>query len=148
MKRNWNTLIWVGFAIVLVGLLSYIPLFARFPITRDFPWVNLLLLAAGLTTLAAGLVRAFRKPDRYRGKVFGTILAVLGAAGTAFFCWGLLYEARQLPSSASAPRLGQRAPDFTLPDQDGHPVALSDRLASSGDKPAGGALLIFYRGYW
>jgi len=38
---------------------------------------------------------------------------------------------------------GTPAPDFTLRDQDGNPVALADLL--SGSKAA---LLIFYRGYW
>jgi hypothetical protein len=155
MKRSWNKLIWVGFLLVLAGLLSYIPLFVRFPITRDFPWVNLLMLAVGLAMLGAGLARAFRKPQVYRGRVFGTIFAVLAVAGSALFCWGVLYAARDLPGSAAAPRVGQQAPDFTLPDQDGRPVALRDLLAASSDKPGGGGrgggggvLLIFYRGYW
>jgi peroxiredoxin len=37
--------------------------------------------------------------------------------------------------------LGAQAPDFTLPDQNNHPVALS---AARGHK----AVLVFYRGYW
>jgi peroxiredoxin len=71
--------------------------------------------------------------------------------GSALFCWGVLYVARQLPSSASAPRVGQRAPEFTLPDQDGNSVALADLIASHAATPGGGgggALLIFYRGSW
>ena len=155
MKRSWNGWLWLGFLLVLAGMFSYIPFFALFPVTRDFPWANLLLLAAGLTLLAVGLVRAFGKPQLYRGRIFGTAMAVLSVAGTGLFCWGLLYEVRQLPASASAPRVGQKAPDFTLPDQDGKPVALADLLASpttatTGATAAkrGGALLIFYRGHW
>jgi hypothetical protein len=60
---------WVGFLIVVAGLLSFVPVFAQFPATRDFPWVNLLLFAAGLALLGLGLVRAYRHPDRYRGRV-------------------------------------------------------------------------------
>ena len=60
------------------SMFSYISLFARFPLTRDFPWVNLLLLAAGLALLGAGVVRAFRKPQLYRGRIFGSALALLG----------------------------------------------------------------------
>ena len=155
MKRSWNGWLWLGFLLVLAGLLSYIPFFALFPITRDFPWVNLLLLAAGLALLAVGLVRAFGKPRLYHGGIFGTAMAVLSVAGAGLFCWGLLYEVRQLPASASAPRVGQKAPDFTLPDQDGKPLALADLLASPTTATTeatagkrGGALLIFYRGHW
>ena len=39
-------------------------------------------------------------------------------------------------------RIGQRFPDFELPDQDGHPVKLS---ALVGKFPF---ILSFYRGYW
>lgn len=155
MKRSWNAWLWLGFLVVWAGLLTYIPIFARFPITRDFPWVNLLLAAAGLALLGLGLHRAFGRPAGYRGRVFGPILAVLAVAGTALFCWGTIYNARQLPASAGAPRVGQKAPDFTLSDQDGKPVSLVDLLSqtsSSATEPArvkpGGALLIFYRGYW
>ena len=150
MKRSWNGWLWWGFLLVLAGLFSYVPVFAVFPVTRDFPWVNLLLMGAGLVLLGVGLVRAFRKPQRYRGRVFGTGMAVLAIVGTGFFCWGILYKARQLPASASAPRIGQKAPEFTLPDQDGKPVALADLLSSAAGNTAkpGAALLIFYRGHW
>ena len=153
MKRSWNWWLWAGFLVVLAGLLSYVPLFAQFPVTRDFPWVNLLMLAAGAALLCVGLLRAFRKPQVYRGKIFGPVLAVLSVAGIGFFCWGLFYVARQLPESAAAPRVGQRAPDFSLPDHDGRPVALADLLsATSPSGPAGatvkGVVLIFYRGHW
>ena len=47
MKRRWNWPIWVGFVVVVAGLFSY-ELFARFPITRDFPWANFLLFGIGL----------------------------------------------------------------------------------------------------
>jgi len=37
--------------------------------------------------------------------------------------------------------VGQVAPDFTLPDQNGHAVKLAD---ARGHK----TVLVFYRGYW
>lgn len=148
MKRNWNAQIWSGFALVLAGLFSYIPIFTRFPITRNFPWVNLLLLAAGLGLLISGLILAFRRPEVYRGRIFGSVLTLLAVAGTGLFCWGTIYLAHQLPSSTGAPRVGQKAPDFVLSDQDGKPIALADLLSPTSTGKPGGALLIFYRGYW
>ena len=143
MKRSWNWPIWVGFLLVAAGLLSYVPIFAQYPATRDFPWVNLLMFAAALLLLAIGLTRAYGRRDRYHGRIFGPLLALLSVVGIGFFAWGIFIVARDLPASASAPHVGQKAPDFTLPDQDDNPVALADLL--SGSKAA---LLIFYRGYW
>ena len=148
MKRNWNWSLWIGFLFVLAGFLSY-TFFVQFPVTRDFPWANFLLFAMGGILLLRGLLRAFAKRERYRGLVFGPILAGLSVLVFAFFSYIIFYELKQLPASLGAPRLGQKAPDFTLPDQDGKQVALADLISSSGTggKP-GGALLIFYRGFW
>jgi hypothetical protein len=152
MKRHRNLSLWVGFLLVLAGLVSYVPFFSLFPITRDFPWANLLLFAGGAVLLWAGLRRAFRQPELYRGRIFGSVLAVLSVAGIGFFAYGLFYLARQLPSSTGAPRVGQKAPEFALLDQNGKQVALSDLLTSSRTGAAGararGVLLIFYRGHW
>ncbi|PYL30538.1 MAG: hypothetical protein DMF45_02300, partial [Verrucomicrobia bacterium] len=43
---------------------------------------------------------------------------------------------------AQAPRVGEKAPQFSLPDQNGKQVALTDLLSPNG------AVLIFYRGHW
>jgi hypothetical protein len=142
MKRKWNWPIWVGFIITIGGLFSY-EFFAQFPVTRDFPWANLLLFAAGGIFLVLGLVRAFGKPQLYRGKIFGPILAILGVVVFGFFSYLIFYQLRQLPSSTGAPRVGEKAPEFTLPDQNDKAVALADLV--SGSKAV---LLIFYRGFW
>jgi hypothetical protein len=144
MKRNWNWPLWAGFILVLAGFLSY-SFFALVPVTRDFPWVNLLLFCGGGILLATGLVRAFRQPELYRGKIFGPILAALSLLVVGLFAYGVFYIVRQMPASAGAPRVGEKAPEFTLPDQDGKPVALADLRSSGG---ARGALIIFYRGHW
>jgi hypothetical protein len=142
MKKSWNWMLWIGFLLVLVGFFSY-AFFVLFPATRDFPWVNLALFCAGGILLIVGLARAFGRPQVYRGKIFGPILAVISLLGVGLFAYGVFYEVRQMPASAGAPRIGERAPEFTLPDQDGKPVALSDILGSSR-----AAVLIFYRGHW
>jgi len=152
MQHRRNYSLWVGFLRVVAGLLSYIPFFALLPITRDFPWANLLLCFAGGILLCVGLARAFRRPELYRGRILGSILATLSIIGFTFFAYGLFYEVRQIPSSVNAPRIGQKAPDFTLPDQTGRSVALTELFSSlragmAEAKPKG-VLLIFYRGYW
>jgi len=142
MNRRFNWPIWVGFLLVLAGLLTY-PFFVQFPVTRDFPWANLLILLAGAFVLGDGLVRAFRQREIYHGRILGSALAVLSLFVIGFFAFAAFYVVRQLPASKGAPHLGQKAPQFTLPDQDGKPVALAD-LASAN----WAVLLIFYRGHW
>jgi len=142
VKKSWNWMLWIGFLIVLVGFFSY-AFFVLFPATRDFPWVNLALFCAGGILLIVGLARAFGRPQVYRGKIFGPILAVMSLLVFAFFGYGAFYLVRQMPASTGAPRVGEKAPEFTLPDQNGKPVALTDLLSSSH-----GAVLIFYRGHW
>jgi peroxiredoxin len=53
------------------------------------------------------------------------------------------YVLLQVPPSTGAPRVGQKAPEFTLSDQDGKEVSIRDLL--SGSKSVA---LIFYRGFW
>jgi hypothetical protein len=76
MKRQWNWRIWLGFVIAVGGLFSY-EFFVRFPITRDFPWANLLLFAIGAALLVVGLFRAFGRSQLYRGKIFDSILTAI-----------------------------------------------------------------------
>jgi hypothetical protein len=141
MKRKWNWPIWVGFVVAIGGLFSY-EFFAQFPITRDFPWATLLLFGIGGALMLVGLFRAFGRPQLYRGKFFGTIFAIIALLLFAFFSYEIFYVLRQVPLSAQAPRIGQRAPSFSLPDQNGKDVALTDLLSPNG------AVLIFYRGHW
>ena len=158
MKRSWNPILWGGFLLLLVGMLSYPLFFLRFPITRDFPWANLLIIALALVMLGAGISRAFRRSDQYRGKISGSILGVLTVLLVGFFLYGIFYATRQLPASHGAPQVGQVAPDFTLPDSQNNQVTLS-ALVNSPFAPNGssaatasagqtaGTILIFYRGY-
>jgi hypothetical protein len=142
MKRKWNWPVWVGFVVTVAGLFSY-EFFARFPITRDFPWANFLLFGIGAVLLIVGLFRAFGRSQMYRGKIFGLIFAAIAVFLLAFFSYVIFYVLHQVPASAGAPRVGQKAPDFLLLDQNGKPVGLGDLLSNSK-----GALLIFYRGFW
>jgi AhpC/TSA family len=141
MKRKWNWRLWLGCAVALLGVFSYTWL-AQFPITRDFPWVNLLLFCAGGILLGTGLVRAYNQPQIYRGKIVGPVLAAISLFFVSLFAYEIFYVLRQVPRSAHAPRLGEKAPEFALPDQSGKRVSLAELISPNG------AILIFYRGHW
>ena len=141
MKKRWNWLLWAGFIVAVGGLFSY-EYFAQFPVTRDFPWANLLLFGIGAALLLVGLFRAFGRPQVFRGKILGSIFAMIALLLFTFFGYEIFYILKQVPASAQAPRIGEKGPEFSLPDQDGKQVALADLLSPNG------ALLIFYRGYW
>ena len=93
--------------------------------------------------MIVGLFRAFGRPQVYRGKIFGSIFAAIAVLVVAFFSYEIFYVLRQVPASVGAPRVGQKAPDFILLDQNGKPVGLGDLLSGSR-----GVVLIFYRGFW
>lgn len=145
MKRHRNFAIYAGFALVLAAFLSYFTFLYRFAITRDMPWLNFALFAIGLGLILVGTARAYRLPLMYRGRVSGPILGLVGLLIAGAFLGFTFWFSRQLPPAKFAPAIGEKAPDFTLPDTANHPVTLSTLL--NGQK-SGGVLLVFYRGYW
>ena len=102
-----------------------------------------MLFAIGSALLIFGLFRAFGRPQLYRGKIFGPILAAIALFLLAFFSYEIFYVLRQVPLSAHAPRVGEKAPDFMLLDQNEQPVGLGDLLSGSR-----ATVLIFYRDFW
>jgi hypothetical protein len=150
-SRKFNWPIWVGFLLSLIAFLSYFLVFVQFPVTRDFPWANLLLFGIAAALLLVGVRRAFA-PDRPRpklSKIVGSVLTTLSVAIFGFFIFATFIMARHLPASHNAPQVGQQAPDFNLSDTKGKPVTLSELRASPiNAKAPNGVLLIFYRGYW
>ena len=151
-KRRWNWRIWTGLLLALAAIPGYFLFFARFPVTRDVPWVSWLMFALAIWLLWMGVGRAFANSGVYRGKIAGPIVAVLSLGAAGFFGYATLYASRQLPPSAGAPRVGEKAPEFTLADTNGNMVALSTLFSQPmpgmrGQKPRG-LLLVFYRGYW
>jgi len=108
-----------------------------------FSMANLLLFGIGDALLIVGLFRAFGRPQLYRGKIFGSILTAIALFLFAFFSYEIFYVLRQVPLSTHAPRVGERAPDFILLDQNEQPVGVGDLLSGSR-----GTVLIFYRGFW
>ncbi|HET6671104.1 MAG TPA: hypothetical protein VFH15_12820 [Pyrinomonadaceae bacterium] len=149
-RLNWH--IWAGFLLSILAFVSYTLFFVNFPITRDFPWANLILFMIAAALLFVGVRRAFA-PDRSRlAKVGSSILAVLGVLIIGLFIFTIFIMARWLPPASGAPRVGNKAPEFTLVDVNGKATSLAELLTtpmnvSNTAKPRG-VLLIFYRGYW
>ena len=147
-EKRRNHALWLGLLFTVLGPVSNGLYFLGFP-ANAVVWITLMLPAVGLVFLVIGVRRAFGQSRVYRGKIWGSIAAgfsVLVLAGSA----GFFVLARRLPQpSAGVPRIGQRVPDFTLPDSDSNPVSLSQLLASSNaGAPPKAVLLVFYRGYW
>jgi cytochrome oxidase Cu insertion factor (SCO1/SenC/PrrC family) len=103
--------------------------------TLDQPFLRSSGLSAWLLlAVALGLALSAAWRDR-RKWVRGVAALALGAV--AFFTWAFFVFARM-----PATHLPARAPDFTLPDQDGRPVTLAAELQR------GPVLLVFFRGHW
>ena len=136
--RRWNWPLWTGFALSLIAFISYFAFFSAFELTRDVPWVNVLLVLAAIALLVAGFRRAHRK-------LLPAIVAGIGVAVFVFFGIIVIFSVgTKVPDSPNAPQIGQKAPEFTLLDTQRRPVALSGLLASAPR----GVLLVFYRGHW
>jgi len=151
MTRRLNWPLYVGFVLSIAAFLTYFFVFIWFPFTRDFPWANLLIFLVALVFLFLGVRRGFAadRPHPTRSKILASIVATLGVVILGLFIFTIFINGRRLPASKGAPQVGQRAPDFTLPDTSGKQVSLSELLTSpiNGTAPKG-VLLVFYRGYW
>lgn len=136
-----NHAVWLGPVVVFVGAVSYFTWFARFPALRDFPWVNLPLVAGGLALSAWGAWRAFSRPGRFLGKALGSLgLAFSLGLGTLFVAYVFVLS-YQLPGPTRTALGIERAPEFSLPDHRGRPVRLADLRGRK-------VVITFYRGHW
>jgi hypothetical protein len=151
--RKFNWLTWAGFLLCMLALISYPFFFVRWPVTRDFPWVNLLMFGVAAVLLFFGIRRAFASERRLKSKIAALVLATLSVAVVALFVSAFFIMGRSLPASHGAPHVGQKALEFTLADTRGRQVSLSELLSSPiegkpASSPPKGVLLVFYRGYW
>jgi hypothetical protein len=146
-QRRTNSALWLGLLITVLGPLSNFLYYSKVP-AAVLPWLNLAVPAIGLLLALTGVARAFRQPQLYRGKILGSIFAVLAALLFAGSVW-LFIQVRDVPRSAGAPQVGQRVLDFTLPDSTSQPVSLAQLFsAAPGTAQPKALLLVFYRGYW
>lgn len=135
-----NHAIWLGVLLSLVGMLTYIPT-VRVPALRDFPWINLPLISAGVVVSALGLWRVVKQPLLYRGKGLAIVGLLVSLTLMGLFCYGLFFLAAQLPALTETTQALTRAPEFALKDQNGLPASLG---SFRGRK----LVVTFYRGYW
>ena len=121
--------------LVAVGAVATYVLLLGVAVVRNHPegYVIAFALATGLAVLAVVRARTRRWPA-WAALGATSLLLVAGA-------WFNFVVAR-VPDVPTALRVGERPPDFTLPDAAGRPVTLADYR---GKKPV---VLVFYRGYW
>lgn len=148
-RLNWP--LWVGFLLTLGAFLSYFFVFVWFPFTRDFPWANLVLFLLAGVLLFMGVRRGFAsdRPHPVASKIVTSIFTTLSLLVFAMFVFTIFVVGRWIPASKGAPQVGQRVPEFSLPDATGKQVSLNELLTApiNGRAPKG-VLLMFYRGYW
>jgi hypothetical protein len=152
VQRRRNTPLWVGSALLLLTVIITTPqIYALSLPQQALPWLGLVVPAAAVACFAVGLRRAFAQAQIYRGRVFGSILGVVSLLLFAGSVW-LFSHSRDMPALTSAPKVGEKAPDFTLQNTSGQPVSLAQMLSTPIDtasgKPPKAILLVFYRGYW
>ena len=121
--------------LVAVGAVATYVLFLGVAFIRNHPegYVVAFALATGLAVLAVVSARTRRWP----AWVALGVTSLLLVAGAWFN-----FVVTRVPDAPTAMRVGERPPDFTLPDAAGRPVTLADYR---GKKPV---VLVFYRGYW
>lgn len=132
---NTSTRLSVLSVLVAIGAVATYVLLLGVAVVRNHPegYVIAFAVATGLAVLA--VVRA--RTRRWPAWVALGVTSLLLIAGAWFN-----FVVTRVPDAPVAFKVGEPAPDFTLPDAAGRPVALADYR---GKKPV---VLVFYRGYW
>ena len=116
-----------------LGAIAIYVAFLRVPAIRNHPQLYLVAFAAAALIAAAATWHATRWPNLV---ALGLSLVLLVIGG--YFNFVLA----KIPPAPRVLRVGEPAPDFTLPDASGAPVS----LASFRERTP--VVLVFYRGYW
>ena len=139
--QRFNHAIWVGPFVTFGGAVSYFTSFAQFPALRDFPWVNLRLVLAGLAISIVGVWRAFGGQRKLAGRILGGLGLLFSFALSGLFVYYIVGISDRLPEPTPTAMQMETAPDFTLVAQDGSQRTLSELRGRK-------VLLVFYRGHW
>jgi len=130
MIRYWPALASV---LLSLGAITGYVAFLRVPAVRNHPELYLLAFAVATVITAAATWHAARWPN-FVALGLSVVLLILGG----YFNFVLA----KIPPAPAVLRVGEPAPDFTLPDSKGAPVSLA---AFRERTPV---VLVFYRGYW
>jgi len=122
----------VSVALSLGAIVGYFSLL-RVPFIRNHPLLYIVAFALAAAIAAVAALRAPRWPS-LTALAISLALLILGS----YFNFVMA----KIPQSLIAARVGQPAPDFTLPDAKGAPVTLA---SFRGRSPV---VVVFYRGYW
>ncbi len=145
-RSGWASLL------TLAAFFTYFAVFVWFPVTRDFPWANLLIFLIAVDCCCSLAFAAVLHPTarirRFR-RLFHRLLRLLSSTCLCVFRFCGFYCRTVAAGFDGAPQVGQKAPDFTLTDTTGRQVSLNELLTTpiNGTAPKG-VLLVFYRGYW
>ena len=118
-----------------MGAAAAYVLFLRVAIIRNHPEGYVVAFALATALAALGVARTQRR--RWPAWLVLGFSALLLIAGAWFN-----FVAARVPATPTALNVGERAPDFTLPDATGRPVSLTEYR---GKKPV---VIVFYRGHW
>lgn len=135
-----NHALWLGPLMVLFGSFSYWTLMVRWRALSDFPWLNLLIIAAGFVVLFRGVARTWPAGGlgKRTGAVAGSLVSLFAGGLLVFYVFSYSYG---VPDAASAAGNGTLLPAVQLADHEGTSVDLES--VARGD-----LLLVFYRGHW
>ncbi len=121
--------------VVAIGAAAAYVFLLRVALVRNHPEGYVVAFALATALAALAVVRA---RDRQWPAWLALGLSSLLLLGGAWFN----FVVARVPATPTALRVGERPPDFTLPDAAGRPVSLADYR---GKKPV---VIVFYRGYW
>jgi hypothetical protein len=132
---------WPAFAGALVAwlaMVSYFLVVPRWPDLRDSGVPSVVLAVAGVVLGAAGTRRSFRIG---RQRALSCLLLVIGCLPAVFLALYVFVLSYRLPGPEGVLAVGERAPGFALPDQEGRERTLAEL---SGRQ----VVLVFFRGHW
>src|SRR5207302_5386548 len=118
-----------------VGAVAAYARLLRVAVVRNHP--EGYVLAFALATALASLAVARARVRRWRAWLALGLCSLLLVAGAWFN-----FVVARVPDSPTALRVGERPPDFTLPDAIGQTVSLAEYRGKKA------VVLRFYRGYW
>src|SRR5947209_379901 len=114
-NRQPNRSPWWGLLLAIAALAINGLFFLKTPGIHALPWISLFLAALALVFVIYGVRLAYGHGTLYRGKISSVVIGVLAVAVCAVAALAFV-KSKGLPDAAGAPQVGERAPDFSLPD--------------------------------